>query len=52
MNDRDEVKVVNDQRGSSTWAFDLAMVIKILLKQQKKAKTYLLAYTIIQMKAI
>ena len=32
MNERDEVKVVDDQRGSPTWAFDLASVILALIK--------------------
>jgi len=32
MNERDEVKVVDDQRGSPTWAFDLASLILILIK--------------------
>ena len=32
MNERDEVKVVDDQRGSPTWAFDLASVILELIK--------------------
>jgi dTDP-4-dehydrorhamnose reductase len=32
MNERDEVKVVNDQRGSPTWTFDLAFVIITLIR--------------------
>lgn len=32
MNERDEVKVVNDQRGSPTWSFDLAFAILTLIK--------------------
>jgi dTDP-4-dehydrorhamnose reductase len=32
MNERDEVKVVNDQRGSPTWTFDLASVILTFIK--------------------
>jgi dTDP-4-dehydrorhamnose reductase len=31
MKDRDEVKVVNDQRGSPTWTFDLAKAIITLI---------------------
>jgi dTDP-4-dehydrorhamnose reductase len=31
MNERDEVKVVNDQWGSPTWAADLSMVIKAMI---------------------
>ncbi|MDR2942655.1 MAG: dTDP-4-dehydrorhamnose reductase [Treponema sp.] len=33
MNERSEIKVVNDQRGSPTWAFDLAFVILTLIKK-------------------
>jgi len=33
MNEKDEVKVVDDQRGSPTWAFDLASMIVTLLKK-------------------
>ena len=32
MNEKDEVKVVDDQRGSPTWAFDLASLILTLIK--------------------
>jgi dTDP-4-dehydrorhamnose reductase len=33
MNERKEIKVVNDQYGSPTWAFDLAQVIISLMRQ-------------------
>jgi dTDP-4-dehydrorhamnose reductase len=32
MNEREEVRIVDDQRGSPTWAFDLASVILTLIK--------------------
>jgi len=32
MNEKDEVKVVDDQRGSPTWTFDLAMAILSMIK--------------------
>jgi len=38
MNERDEVKVVNDQRGSPTWTFDLASVILTLIKTVDSGK--------------
>jgi len=38
MNERDEVKVVDDQRGSPTWAFDLASVILKLIKAANGGK--------------
>jgi len=38
MNERDEVKVVNDQRGSPTWAFDLSSVIITLIKTAYSGK--------------
>jgi dTDP-4-dehydrorhamnose reductase len=38
MNERDEVKVVNDQRGSPTWTFDLASVIITLIKAADSGK--------------
>jgi dTDP-4-dehydrorhamnose reductase len=33
MNERDEIKVVNDQRGSPTWAFDLAVAVLAVIKK-------------------
>jgi len=38
MNERDEVKVVNDQRGSPTWTYDLASVILTLIKTVDSGK--------------
>jgi len=38
MNDRDEVKVVDDQRGSPTWTYDLASVIITLIKTVDSGK--------------
>ena len=38
MNERDEVKVVNDQRGSPTWAFDLAQVLLAVIKETDSGK--------------
>jgi len=38
MNEQDEVKVVNDQRGSPTWTFDLASVILTLIKTVDSGK--------------
>ena len=32
MNERDEIKVVNDQKGSPTWTFDLAAVILNIIR--------------------
>ena len=39
MNERDKIKVVNDQYGSPTWAFDFANVILILIKTLNKGQT-------------
>jgi dTDP-4-dehydrorhamnose reductase len=39
MNERDEVKVVNDQRGSPTWAHDLASAIIAIIEAVKSDKT-------------
>jgi dTDP-4-dehydrorhamnose reductase len=38
MNERDEVKVVDDQRGSPTWTFDLAMVILGIIRTTDTGK--------------
>ena len=38
MNERDEVKVVDDQRGSPTWTVDLAEVIMALIKTGESGK--------------
>lgn len=40
MNSRDEVKVVNDQKGSPTCALDLAELIVKLIKVSDKAKSF------------
>jgi len=39
MNERDEVKVVNDQWGSPTWTFDLAETIITLIKTVDSGKS-------------
>ena len=39
MNERDEVKVVNDQRGSPTWAHDLASAIIAIIEAVKNGIT-------------
>jgi len=41
MNERDEVKVVNDQRGSPTWTFDLAETVITFIKTEKDDKNVL-----------
>jgi len=38
MNERDEIKVVNDQWGSPTWTFDLASAIVTLIKTVDSGK--------------
>ncbi|WP_461257632.1 SDR family oxidoreductase, partial [Treponema sp. R80B11-R83G3] len=38
LNEQDEVTVVNDQRGSPTWAFDLASTIVTLIKTVDSCK--------------
>jgi len=38
MKERDKVKVVNDQRGSPTWAFDLAEAVIAFIKAEQAGK--------------
>jgi len=38
MNERDEVKVVDDQRGSPTWTFDLAQALLAVIKAVDSGK--------------
>jgi len=38
MNERDEVKVVNDQRGSPTWTFNLATIILYIIEKTDSGK--------------
>ena len=38
MNERDEVKVIDDQRGSPTWAFDLASAVLTVIKAVDSGK--------------
>jgi len=38
MNERDEVKVVNDQRGSPTWTVDLARTVIAFIKTEMSGK--------------
>jgi dTDP-4-dehydrorhamnose reductase len=38
MNERDEVKVVNDQRGSPTWARDLAETLAVIVAAQPEGR--------------
>jgi len=38
MNERDEIKVVDDQRGSPTWAFDLAFTVLVFIKNVDSGK--------------
>jgi dTDP-4-dehydrorhamnose reductase len=45
MNERDKVKVVNDQRGSPTWARDLAETIIEIIKTDRKPAYGIYHYT-------
>ncbi|GHU64600.1 NAD(P)-dependent oxidoreductase [Spirochaetia bacterium] len=40
MNDREEIRVVNDQRGSPTWAYDLANTAADLIQQNDNTVPY------------
>jgi len=45
MNERDDVKVVNDQRGSPTWTFDLSSAIAAIIKSGKTVPFGIYHYT-------
>jgi len=45
INERDEIKVVNDQHGTPTWAYDLACVIVEFIKAEKNIPYGIYHYT-------
>jgi len=45
MNERDKINVVDDQRGSPTWAFDLCSVLLTIIKSEKNIPFGIYNYT-------